>query len=86
MSNATNNQASTGQLRAHLALFSEQLHNYAFADRGTNIREAYEYAFEIAKASDNPPAVTTAVFVVTNTIANYLADMAGQVNKESENV
>lgn len=46
-----------------------------FADRGTNIKESLDYALNIAQASDNPQAVTTAVFVVVNTIANTLIEM-----------
>ena len=44
------------------------------ADRDT-IDEAFEYAFMVAKASDNPIAVMTAVYVVTNTIAKQLKEM-----------
>ena len=47
------------------------------ADRET-IDDAFEYALMVAKASDNPMAVMTAVYVVTNTIAKQL--------KEIENV
>lgn len=46
-----------------------------FADRGTDIQDAITYALQIANASENPPAVTTAVFVVVNTIANVLMEM-----------
>jgi hypothetical protein len=42
-----------------------------FATRKT-IREAIDYALDIAKASENPPATITAVYVVLNTIANTL--------------
>lgn len=44
------------------------------ADRDT-IDEAFEYAFMVAKASDNPIAVMTAVYVVTNSIAKQLKEM-----------
>lgn len=47
------------------------------AERDT-IDEAFEYALMVAKASDNPMAVMTAVYVVTNSIAKQL--------KEIENV
>jgi hypothetical protein len=40
-----------------------------------NLQDAFEYAFEIAKASDNPAAVMTAIFVVTNTIAKQLKEI-----------
>lgn len=44
------------------------------ADRNT-LDEAFDYAFMVAKASDNPAAVMTALFVVTNTIAKQLKEM-----------
>lgn len=44
------------------------------ADRDT-LDEAFEYALMVAKASDNPAAVMTALFVVTNTIAKQLKEM-----------
>lgn len=87
MNNAEiNSAASPGQIESHLAHFAHAVYNGMFGDRGTDVRSAYEYALAIAQASDNPPAVTTAIFVVTNTIANLLAEMAGQPNKERENV
>lgn len=44
------------------------------ADRET-IDDAFEYALMVAKASDNPMAVMTAIYVVTNTIAKQLKEM-----------
>lgn len=44
------------------------------ADRET-IEDAFEYAMMVAKASDNPMAVMTAVYVVTNSIAKQLKEM-----------
>ena len=43
--------------------------NGLFADRAT-LTEAWEYVDQIARASDNPMAVWTAVMVMANTIAN----------------
>ena len=40
-----------------------------------NLHDAYEYATQIADASDNPAAVMTAVQVVVNTIAVELLKM-----------
>jgi len=40
-----------------------------FSDRMT-IEEAYDYAWKVARASDDQLAVMTAVQVVANTIAN----------------
>ena len=37
-----------------------------------SIKDAITYAYDIAKASDNPAAVTTALHVVLNTIAEHL--------------
>jgi hypothetical protein len=42
-----------------------------FAERG-DLREAFAYAHELAKASDNSAAVLTAVHVVANTIAKEI--------------
>lgn len=42
-----------------------------YAERAT-IKEAYAYAMEVAKASDNPAAFTTALHVVINTIAKEI--------------
>lgn len=47
------------------------LYNPLFATRDS-IRGAITYAYDIAKASDNPAAVTTALHVVLNTIAQHL--------------
>lgn len=46
-----------------------------FAER-ESVREAFAYAHEIAKASENPAAVMTAVYVVVNTIAKQLEAIA----------
>ena len=42
-----------------------------FADR-ENFDDALDYAYSIAKGTDNPAAVMTAVMVVVNTLANYI--------------
>lgn len=49
------------------------IHNPLFASRDT-FSEAYQYAYEIAKASPNPSAVLTAVHVILNTLALQLED------------
>jgi hypothetical protein len=49
------------------------LYNPLFASRDS-IKEAITYAYDIAKASDNPAAITTALHVVLNTIAQHLED------------
>lgn len=52
----------------------QALYNRLFADRPT-VDQAYEYAYTVAKASDCPVAVMTAVQVVVNTILNQLKDI-----------
>jgi hypothetical protein len=51
--------------------FARSIRNRLFADRKT-FDEAMEYAYSVAKATDNPAAVMTAVMVVVNTLANYI--------------
>lgn len=51
--------------------FAKLLKNGMFADRPT-VKEAFDYAFDIANASDNPAAVFTAIMVLSNTIANQI--------------
>ena len=46
-----------------------------FAER-ESLREAFAYAHEIAKATENPAAVLTAVYVLTNSIAKQLEAIA----------
>lgn len=47
------------------------LKNGMFADRAT-VKEAFEYAIKIADATNCPPAVMTAIMVLSNTIANQI--------------
>ena len=47
------------------------LYSPLFATRDS-IKDAILYAYDIAKASENPAAVTTALHVVLNTIAQEL--------------
>jgi cation transport regulator ChaB len=51
--------------------FAQALKNEMFASRDT-VKEAFDYAFDIAKASDNSSAVVTAVMVLANTIAKQI--------------
>ena len=51
--------------------FAKSIRNRLFADRAS-IDEALDYAYSIAKGTDNPAAVMTAVMVVVNTLANYI--------------
>jgi CRISPR/Cas system-associated endonuclease Cas1 len=50
---------------------AESIRNRLFADRD-NFNDALDYAYSIAKGTDNPAAVMTAVMVVVNTLANYI--------------
>ena len=50
---------------------AKSIRNNLFADRD-NFNDAIEYAYSIAKGTDNPAAVMTAVMVVVNTLANYI--------------
>jgi hypothetical protein len=50
---------------------ANKIRNRMFAERDT-LDEALDYAFSIAKATDNPAAVMTAVMVVLNTLANQI--------------
>ena len=54
----------------HIEL-AKALQHKMFANRDS-IDQALEYAYTIAKASENPAAVMTAVHVVINTICNEL--------------
>jgi len=50
---------------------AKALKNGMFADRET-VREAFDYAFKVADASNCPPAVMTAIMVLSNTIAKQI--------------
>ena len=60
--------------------FAKLLQNNMFAERAT-VKEAYDYAFDIAQASDCSPAVITAIMVLTNTIAKQIIE-----NEENQEV
>ena len=51
--------------------FAQSVRNRVFADRGT-LDEAMEYAYSVARGTDNPAAVMTAVMVVVNTLVNLV--------------
>jgi hypothetical protein len=58
-------------LDKEIITLAQGLYSPLFATRNT-IKESITYAYGIAKASDNPAAVTTALHVVLNTIAHQL--------------
>ena len=50
---------------------ASSIRNRMYGERET-YNQALEYAFSIARGTDNPMAVLTAVMVVVNTLANYI--------------
>jgi hypothetical protein len=60
-------------LDKEIITLAQGLYSPLFATRDS-IRDAITYAYDIAKGSDNPAAITTALHVVLNTIAQHLED------------
>jgi hypothetical protein len=60
-------------LDKEIITLAQGLYSPLFASRDS-IKEAIHYAYGIAKASENPAAITTALHVVLNTIAQHLED------------
>jgi hypothetical protein len=56
---------------------AESIRNNLFADRAS-FDDALDYAYSIAKGTDNPAAVMTAVMVVVNTLANYIEQLESE--------
>ncbi len=63
------------QQREAILELAHSIYAPMFAER-ESLREAFAYAQEVAKASDNPAAVLTAVYVLTNSIAKQLEAIA----------
>jgi hypothetical protein len=61
-------------MNKELSELAVQMYTPLFAER-TTPRQAYEYAMEIATASDNPAAVTTAIHVLLNSIAKQIEEL-----------
>jgi len=59
-------------LDKEIAQLASGLYNPLFATKDS-IRESISYAYDIAKGSNNPAAVTTALHVVLNTLAQELS-------------
>jgi hypothetical protein len=55
---------------------AKSIRNGMFADRGTNLNEAYNYAFELMKV--NPHALT-GMMVVLNTLSNIILENEKEV-------
>ena len=60
-------------LDKEIITLAQGLYSPLFTSRDS-IKEAIHYAYGIAKASENPAAITTALHVVLNTIAQHLED------------
>jgi hypothetical protein len=60
--------------------YRKSLRNGLFADRST-LNEAYDYALMIAKSSESPALVMTAVHVIMNTIAKELGELEMVINE-----
>ena len=58
-------------LHKDIQTLASGLYSPLFATK-ESIRESISYAYDIAKGSDNPAAITTALHVVLNTIAQEL--------------
>ena len=58
---------------------ANSVRNRMYGERET-YTQAMEYAMNIARGTDNPMAVLTAVMVVVNTLANYIDQTAVENN------
>jgi hypothetical protein len=68
-------------LDKEIITLAQGLYSPLFASRDS-IKEAITYAYDIAKASENPAAVTTALHVVLNTIAQHLEDQVRDAHRQ----
>ena len=68
-------------LDKEIITLAQGLYSPLFATRNT-IKESITYAYGIAKASENPAAITTALHVVLNTIAQHLEDQVRTQHRE----
>ena len=50
---------------------AKSIRNGIFADRGTDLNEAYNYAFSLMR---NDPAMLTGMMVVLNTLSNIIIE------------
>ena len=50
---------------------AKSIRNGMFADRGTDLTEAYNYAFSLMR---NDPAMLTGMMVVLNTLSNIIIE------------
>jgi len=68
-------------LDKEIITLAQGLYSPLFASRDT-IKDAITYAYDIAKASENPAAVMTALHVVLNTIAQHLEDQVRDAHRQ----
>jgi hypothetical protein len=68
-------------LDKEIITLAQGLYSPLFASRDS-IKEAITYAYDIAKASENPAAITTALHVVLNTIAQHLEDQVRDAHRQ----
>lgn len=68
-------------LAKEILTLSAGLYNPLFATK-ESIKESISYAYGIAKVSENPAAVTTALHVVLNTISQHLEDQVRNTKGE----
>jgi hypothetical protein len=68
-------------LDKEIITLAQGLYSPLFASRDS-IKDAITYAYDIAKASENPAAVMTALHVVLNTIAQHLEDQVRDAHRQ----
>ena len=68
-------------LDKEIITLAQGLYSPLFATK-ESIKESITYAYDIAKGSNNPAAVTTALHVVLNTIAQHLEDQVRTAHRE----
>lgn len=68
-------------LDKEIITLAQGLYSPLFATK-ESIKESITYAYDIAKGSNNPAAVTTALHVVLNTIAQHLEDQVRIQHRE----
>jgi hypothetical protein len=77
----TKDKTMTTKNELHLLAASLKVGFFATRE---GISDALEYAAAVAKASDNPPAVLTALHVALNTVAARINEIADQLPTEPE--
>lgn len=68
-------------LDKEIIALAQGLYSPLFATRNS-IKDAYTYAQSIAITTENPAAMTTAIHVLMNTIAQHLEDQVRTAHRE----